>query len=218
MDSTSTIDEIATAQQQKETTANEWMRASSPSGAFGRRGAAASGLSWTVYGTARWYINATATAKANSAVTLTGSSAGQYVSINRSLTVAQQASVFPPAEFALYKVVTSASAPTSWEDHRDPHHLNRFLYGRITINIVAASTTLTYEQAMCDSIEFTGLAGVIIVPTIPRNWTIYNNTSTGSPSAITIKTSGGSGIDVGQTKRAILECDGTNVVRLTADV
>jgi hypothetical protein len=45
---------------------------------------------------------------------------------------------------------------------------------------------------------------------------IFNNTT--GAYTVTVKTSAGTGIVVGQGKRAILLADGTNVVRITADV
>jgi hypothetical protein len=54
----------------------------------------------------------------------------------------------------------------------------------------------------------------VIVPANPRMWNAYNNTA----QILTFKTSGGTGIAVGVGKRAILQNDGTNVVRWTADL
>ncbi len=66
--------------------------------------------------------------------------------------------------------------------------------------------------------EFTGVLTAninIIVATITKQFTVFNNTT--GAFTVTIKTSSGTGIVVGQGKRAILYCDGTNVVRVTAD-
>jgi len=221
-DSTTNIDTISSGQAQKEVTANAYFDASSIITAFGRRASTSSGLAWGYYGIGRWYINATATAKANTFLAVTGSST-RYASVNRALTVSEQLSVFAPDKLALYKLFTSASAVTSYEDHRDLHHFNRFLYGRVAVAMGDANVTLTYEQAMCESLEFTGaLTAVrqVIVPLVPRDWRIYNNTS-GSPSNDIQIVSTGSpteGILIGQGKRAIVECDGSRIVRLTPDV
>ncbi len=53
----------------------------------------------------------------------------------------------------------------------------------------------------------------VIVPTNKKQYIIYNNTTGGF--AVTVKTSGGTGIAVSATKTAILRCDGTNVVEVT---
>lgn len=215
-DSTTFIDTILSSQGQKEVTANAYMDASSPASWFGRRSATA-GLNWRVYGVARWYINATATVKANSEVALTDAST-RYVSVNRSLTVSQVATAFDTDKLALHRCVTSGGAVTSFEDHRDPHHVVRFLYGRFTLAMGGASKVLTYEQAMCESMELTGNSASLLdvtVPTIPRIYIVYANTTGGG--GIRVKTAAGTGITIADTKRAIVECDGTNVVRITAD-
>jgi hypothetical protein len=55
----------------------------------------------------------------------------------------------------------------------------------------------------------------VIVPTVRRQWTIFANVTGGF--GVRVKTAAGSGITVADGKRAILECDGTNVVRVTPD-
>ena len=62
-DSTSLFTQLTTAQAGKEATVNELFNAVSPVQFCGRR-QSSSGLSWDYYGLSRWYINATATAKA----------------------------------------------------------------------------------------------------------------------------------------------------------
>ena len=54
----------------------------------------------------------------------------------------------------------------------------------------------------------------IVVPDNERMWNVFNNTA----QTLTFKTSAGTGIAVATAKRAILQCDGTNVVRWTADI
>ena len=53
---------------------------------------------------------------------------------------------------------------------------------------------------------------------MPNNWqgTVFCNNS--GAFTTTFKTAAGSGVVVAQGKRAILLADGTNVVRITADV
>ena len=57
----------------------------------------------------------------------------------------------------------------------------------------------------------------VIVPDNPRMWHVFNNT-TGPGRVLTFKTAAGTGIAVAVGTRAILQCDGTNVVRWTADI
>jgi len=215
-DSTSLLTQLTPGQATKEPTVNELFNAVSGASAFGKK-QSSSGLSWDYYGLSRWYINATATAKANGTLTLTASST-RYVASDRALAVTDNATAFPPDKLALYKIVTGASTVSSHEDHRDPHHVNRFLYGRFTLAMADANQTLTYEQAMCESMELTGALTAlrdVVVPAIPRDWKVFANTTGGF--GVRIKTAAGTGITIADGKRAIVECDGTNVVRVTPD-
>lgn len=216
-DSTDKLTQLTPSQAGKEITVNELMRAVSTASVMARR-QSASGLSWDYYGIDRWYINDTATTKANTTLALTASST-RYVASDRALTVTDNATAFPPEKLALYKIVTGASTVTSHEDHRDPHHFNRFLYGRFALAMADANKTLTYEQAMCESMELTGALTAlrdVIVPLVPRSYTVFANTTGGFGVRVIGAT--GTGITIADGKRALIECDGTNVVRVTADI
>lgn len=218
-DSTTIVDTISSSQAQKEVTANAFFDAVSITSAFGRRASTTTGLTMGFYGTPRWYIDGVAIVKANSTLAITASQT-RYVSINRALTTFTEiASAFATDKLALYKTVTSGSAITSYEDHRDLHHYNRFQYSRIVIAMADADKTLTYEQAMCESLEFTGAntaVRVVTVPAVPRAWTVYANTTT---NGVLVATAGSptEGVTIAVGKTAIVECDGTRVRRITAD-
>lgn len=217
-DSTTNLDTLSSSQSGKEVTANGIFDAISRASDFGRRWAASSGLTWGHYGAPRWYINATATVKANGTVALTASST-RYISVSRALAVSEAATAFAPDKLALYKAVTGTASVSSYEDHRDLHHTNRFLYGRFTLAMADANKTLTYEQAMCESMELTGALTAlrdVVVPLVPRDWRVFANTTGGF--GVRIIGASGAGITIADGKRAIVECDGTNVVRITADV
>lgn len=214
-DSTSKLTQLTTSQAGKETTVNENNNAFSISAYYGRR-QSSSGLAWDYYGLDRWYVNATATTLVNGSITLTASST-RFLAADRALAVTDNATAFPADKLALYSVVTGASTVTSYEDHRDPHHQVRFMYGRFTLAMADVNQTLTYEQAMCESMELTGaLTAVrnVVVPAVPRSYVVFANTT---GFGVQVKTPAGTGITVGIGKRAILECDGVNVVRVTAD-
>ncbi|MDO9007216.1 MAG: hypothetical protein Q7U80_03245 [Thiobacillus sp.] len=216
-DSTTKLQQLTSAQAGKEITVNELLAALSIASPLARR-QSSSGLSWDYYGIDRWHINATATTKANTSLTLTASGT-RYVAADRALAVTDNATAFPANKLALYKVVTGTATVTSHEDHRDLHHINRFLYGRFVQAMADANQTLTYQQAMCESMELTGALTAlrdVIVPLVPRSWTVYANTTGGF--GVRIIGASGAGITVADGKRAIVECDGTNVVRVTADV
>ena len=71
---------------------------------------------------------------------------------------------------------------------------------------------------MCIRDRITGALSVNRNLVVPNYWdgAIFNNTT--NAYTVTVKTSAGTGIVVAQGKRAILLADGTNVVRVTADV
>lgn len=217
-DSTQHLDTIVSSVGPKEVPANNLFDALSPAAAFGRRGSACTGLTLGLYGTPRWKIDGVAVTRANAAFALTASST-RYVSINRAFSsFAEVASAFDADKLALYKCVTDGSNIASYEDHRDLHHYNRFQYSKITQAMADANQTATYEQAMAESHTLTGALTALrdwIVPAVPRVYIIFANVTGGF--GVRVKTSGGSGITVADGKRAIVECDGTNVVRVTAD-
>lgn len=217
-DSTTNLDTLPAGASGQETRVNDLADALSPPAALGRRASTSSGLNWGYYGTPRYYINATPTMAANGTRSITAS-ATRFVSASRALALTEVATAFDADKLALAKVMSGASTLTSWEDHRDPHHLMRFLYGRFVLAMADANKTLTYEQAMCESMELTGALTAlrdVIVPTVPRLYVVFANTT--GAVGVRVKTSAGTGITVADGKRAIVECDGTNVVRVTADV
>lgn len=217
-DSTSNIDAILQSQASKEVTANQFFDAASRATDMRRRGSTCSGLTWGFYGTPRWYVNATAVVKANVTISLTASST-RYLAADRALAVTDNATAFPPEKLALHKIVTGTATVTSYEDHYDPHHVNRFLYGRFVLAMANANKTLTYEQAMCDSMELTGALTAlrdVVVPAVPRDYKVFANVTGGFGIRVIGPT--GTGVTIADGKRAIVEFDGTNVVRITADV
>lgn len=217
-DSTTNLDTLAPSQANQEVRLNEMFDPLSPASAFGRKASTSTGLTWGYNGIARWYVDATVTVKANATIALTASST-RFVSASRALAVTEVATAFAADKLALYKAVTGASSVTSYEDHRDPHHVNRFLYGRFTLAMADANKTLSYEQAMCESMALTGALTAlrdVVVPLVNRSWIVFANVTGGF--GVRVIGASGTGITVADGKRAIVECDGTNVVRVTADV
>lgn len=101
----------------------------------------------------------------------------------------------------------------------DPQANGSMPLTQLSIALSDANTTLTYAQRLPRSLIFTGTltAGrnVLLPDNAYGEWVVYNNTTGGF--AITFKSNTGAGIAVAATKRAILECNGTDVVRVTAD-
>lgn len=84
-------------------------------------------------------------------------------------------------------------------------------------NYTLLSTEWQYKVIeITDTNPFLGAARDIILPNDNAGiFYFYNNTSTHD---LTLKSSTGTGVAVAATMRAILQCDGTNVVRWTADI
>lgn len=82
----------------------------------------------------------------------------------------------------------------------------------------ATDKNLTTDQSYSLIVEFTGaLTGNInvIVASLTKQWIFFNNTT--GAFTLTVKPATGTGIAIGQGKRAILYFDGTNIVRATPD-
>lgn len=71
---------------------------------------------------------------------------------------------------------------------------------------------------MTDTLDVLTVKREVVLTTHTRMWHVFNNTDTvGTGQILTFIGATGTGIDVGIGKRAILQNDGTNVVRWTVD-
>ena len=95
-----------------------------------------------------------------------------------------------------------------------PAALNAMLTGRLVKSVAGgADVTLTSAEAANLFIELTGTLTAninLILPAGVRHNFILNSTS--GSYTLTVKTAAGTGVAVMQGKRALLECDGTNVL------
>lgn len=96
--------------------------------------------------------------------------------------------------------------------------LQQNIAGILTKSVAGGvDVTLTDAESYNGIISLTGVITAdinVIVPAAAMRWTIVNNT-TGS-FTLTVKTSAGTGITVGQGLAALLFCNGTNVVSSTS--
>jgi hypothetical protein len=207
--STSLLDQISSSQQGHEITANALLDAASPASIFGRHASACAALTWGYYG-GRMLIDGVLTAIANATVLLSASTTN-YVEATRAGVVSKNTTGFTAGSIPLYTIVTGASTVTSYTDERawiDP----AYMMHTTGVAITTADVTLTAAQARCKTITLTGtLTGnrSLIVPAYGR-WFIVNNTA--GAYAVTVKTSGGTGIDVQQGGSEDVVADGTNVI------
>ena len=194
---------------------NENFDAASTAMLFGRRAAATTGLTWAYYG-GKWPVDGAPTNIANGTVALTAS-ATNYISVTQAGAVVASTAQ-NPLHAPLYTVVTGASTVTSYTDMRNPQQLARHAPGNAAIAVTTANVTLTQAQALCESITVSGAltaARDLIVPLVRRRWTVRHS---GTAFAVQVIGVTGTGVTIGIGKVAIVECDGTNVMRVTTDV
>lgn len=215
--STPLLDLIAQSQSSKEVTANDLFNAGSPAMLFGRRGSLCSGLNWFYYGGVM-LVDGVLTEIANNAAALAlSASTTNYIEATRAGVVSKNTTAFTPGQIPLYTIVTGASSVTSYTDQRawvDPRHITSMA----SVAVTASDVTLSAAEARAGYLTTTGVLTGNRAVIVPNNWrgdVFCNNTGA---FTTTFKTSGGAGIVVAQTKRATLFADGTNVVRLSADV
>jgi len=213
--SASNLSLLVQSQSGKEATANALWNAMSQAALFARY--SSSGLIWFYYG-GTIIVDGVVTQIANNTTTgiTLSASTTNYIEADRSGTVTKNTTGFTPGRIPLYTAVTNATTITSYTDCRgqwQPLHIS----SNASVAVTAADVTLTQAEAACGYLITTGILTGNRNVIVPNEWqgTVFcNNTG---PYTTTFKTSGGSGVVVAQTKRAILLADGTNVVRVTAD-
>lgn len=218
--STSSLDLLQMGQSSKEVTANGLFNAASPAMLFARRDSLCSGLNWFFYGGVMLVDGVLTTISANSAALVLSASSTNYIEASRSGVVTKNTTGFTPGSIPLYVAVTGASTVTSYTDQRawvKPSGV----FGRLARVMASdANITLTQGEANNDILQITSSVSLtatrnVVVPITPQQWTVFNGTTGGQ--ALQFIGASGTGITVGNGKRAILYADGTNVVRVSPD-
>lgn len=215
--STTLLDLIVQSQASKEVTANAMFDAGSPSTLFGRRGSLCSGLNWFYFGGVMVVDGVLTSIANNTAALALSASTTNYIEATRAGVVSKNTTGFTAGSIPLYTVVTGSATVSSYTDNRawvQP----TYQVNQTSITVTTADVTITDAQARCDYLTINGLLTgnrAVIVPDYWHGEVYCNNTGA---YTTTVKTSGGSGVVVGQAKRCILRADGSVVVRITADV
>ena len=222
--STQHLDVLTSGQAGKETTANAVFDAASPAAFFGRRASTTTGLTWGYYGGVILVDGAVTEipdSTRRGTVTLT-TNATNYVEITRAGSISANTSAFTAGRVPLYTIVVNVSGVvTSYTDHRFAADVIPGCGIAAIVMGSDANKTATATECRCPILEVTssvslGATRDIVLPlTKGLGYTVFNST-TGAQSLQFIGASG-TGITVGNAKRAILYCDGTNWVRVTAD-
>lgn len=207
-----TLNQILSTQAGKEQAINENFDALSHCSTLGRRASAGTGLTLVLYG-GRFK----STTLADQTVTLAASSTTYVEADAVTGTVSINTTGWSAGTIRLGIAVTSATGLTSYTAERD---LFTPRNPRISKSVAGAvDVTLTDAEAGVDILELTGAITAninVISPHKVKQWTVFNNTT--GAFTVTIKLATGTGIVIGTGKRAIVYGDGTNVVRVTADL
>ena len=216
-DSTTPFGTIANGQGNQTSKANALWDAVSPIAIYGAKAATTSGLTLGYHG-GKISVNGVVTVIADGTLVLTAS-VTNYVEANPVTgAVSKNSSAYTPVYWRIGRAVTGTGSITTWYD-------DRFLnFAKQTWLLTKAfpsdaNYTLTQPEAEADVISIT--AGTItatrdfIVPiAFPKVWTVINKTA----QSVRIIGATGTGITIATVKTAMVMADGTNVVRLTADV
>ena len=217
--STTNLDLISQSQSSKEITANAMFAAASPAMFGGRRASTCTGLTWGYYGGYSHKSDGSLLEVANGTLTLAANSTNRvYVSNSGTVATVTGSTAAADEQYMLYGVVTGPSSVVSYSDNR-ACFTPPWFSARASIDVASADATLAGATRCCKYLTITGALTVnrnVITPTDVWQGYVFNNTS--GAYTVTVKTSGGTGVVVGQGKRCILLADGTNVVRITADV
>lgn len=207
------MDQLISSQQGKEKTANENFDSLVPAALFGRHATATGNLTWGYYG-GPMQVDTVLTIIADGTVVLTASNVN-YIEHSRAGVVSANTTGFTAANVADYTANVGANTVTSYIDYRGPALQ---VTQEVSISITGANVTLTAAQARADYITTTGILTGNHTAVLPLHgkWDVFCN-NTGAFTTTFIGASG-TGVVVGQGKRARIRGDGTNIVRMTADV
>lgn len=197
----------------QELRANGLFDAISPAALYGLKNADTTGLTLGLHG-GKISINGVVTVIADQTKSMTPS-ATNYVQANPTTgAVTTNTSGYTAGYWRIGRATADATSFT-WQDDRFNGLRNFGILSRAFPS--DANYTLTAAEADNDVLSIT--AGVItatrdwIVPLIPRQWTVINNTA----QSVRIIGATGTGITIATGKTAIVMADGTNIVRVTAD-
>ena len=203
---------ITTGQGSQEVKANGLFDAVSPAATYGLKSATVSNLSISLHG-GKVIIAGVVTTIADYTGTL-AASATSYVEANPGTGAFSKNTVaYTPGYIKIGRAVAGASTFT-WTDDRGPR-----LSGTLAKTLPSdAAYTLTADEADNAVLSISGTltaARDIVVPLVgKRQWTVYNGTG----QSLRFIGPSGTGITVATVKHAIVRSDGTNIVRVTADV
>ena len=212
-DSATPFGDIAIGQGDQVTKANALFDAVSPSALYGLDYGSTSGLVLGLHG-GKVSINGVVTVIADYTGTLTAS-VTNYVEANPTTgAVSKNSTAYTPGYWRIGRGVATTTTFT-WYDDRFKSLKTFGILSRAFPS--DANYTLTAAEADNDVLSVT--SGVItttrdwIVPLIPREWTVTNNTA----QSVRIIGATGTGVTINTGKTAKVYANGTDIIRSTAD-
>lgn len=216
-DSTTPFGTVSTSQGNQTSKANALLDAVAPVAIYALKAATTTGLTFGYHG-GKISVNGVVTVIADGTLSLTASVTNYIEAHPITGAVTRNSTGYTPGYWRIGRAVTGAGSITTWYDDR---YLGFGAQTRMLTKAFPsdANYTLTQPEADVDVIKVS--SGVItatrdlIVPNLfPKLWTILN----GNAQSVRIIGASGTGITVATGKAAMVMADGTNVVRLTADV
>ena len=197
--------------------ANALFDATVPVAIYAKKAATTTGLTLGYHG-GKIAINGVVTVIADGTLALTASTTN-YVEVNPSTgAISKNTTAYTPGYWRIGRAVTGTASITTWYD-------DRFLnFGKQTSLLTKAfpsdaNYTLTAAEAYVDYIKvssgtITATRDLIVPVAFPKEWTVIN----GNAQSVRVIGASGTGITIAAGKTAKVFADGTDIVRVTADV
>lgn len=158
------------------------------------------------------------TTVADQTIALSASSTNYLEAHPDTLAVSKNTTAFTPGYLPIAQVSTNTTGIVPSTGFVDCRMLALATNATLAKALSDANTTLTRAEAANSTLTFTGTLTAtrdIVVPLVgKKQWTVYNGTG----QSLRFIGASGTGITVATVKHAIVRSDGTNIMRVTADV
>ena len=216
-DSTTPFGTVSNSQGNQTAKANALFDACVPTAIYANKVATTSGLTFAFHG-GKISVNGVVTVIADGTVTLAASTTN-YVEANPSTgAVTKNVSAYTPGYWRIGRAVTGTAAITTWYDDRFLNFgkqislLTKAFPSDANYTLLAAEADVDYIKVSSGTI--TATRDLVVPISFPKQWTVIN----ANAQSVRIIGATGTGITIATNKTAIVMADGTNVVRITADV
>lgn len=216
-DSTTPFGTISIGQGDQATKANALFDASAPVAIYAKKYATTTGLTLGYHG-GKISVNGVVTVIADGTLALTASTTNYVEASPITGTVTKNATAYTPGYWRIGRAVTGTASITTWYDDRflnfgkQTSLLTKAFPSDANYTLTAAESDLDYIKVSSGTI--TATRDLIVPVAFPKEWTVIN----GNAQSVRIIGASGTGITIATGKTAKVFADGTNIVRVTADV